>query len=106
GLAGTFPWRDTHLEKFYHCILPTDAALLRHIDELGLGGDLLWKRTTMGFMYRGRVHRLDSPADLLRFSPLTFLERLRMGVLGLRTRWRGMDPALDAVSAADWVRGM
>src|SRR5437899_2495730 len=30
GLGTTFPYGDTHLERFYHCILPSDAALRRH----------------------------------------------------------------------------
>src|SRR5437870_53442 len=29
GLGTTFPYGDTHLERFYHCILPSDAALRR-----------------------------------------------------------------------------
>ena len=38
--------------------------------------------------------------------PLTFLERLRMGLLGIRARYAGLDPTLDQVTAADWIRGM
>ncbi len=104
GLATTFPWRGGHLEKFYHCVLPSDDALVALIHELGLGSDLLWKRTHMGFMYRGRVWPLDGPLDLLRFSPLSLLERLRLGLLGLQLQRRGMDPRLDHVTASDWIR--
>ncbi len=106
GLGTTFPWRDVHLEKFYHCILPSDRALLRHVRELGLEPELLWRRTRMGFMYRRRVFPLNTAWDLLRFSPLTLPERVRMGLLGLRARARGKDPALDQVTAADWLRDM
>ena len=106
GLGTTFEYRGEHLERFYHCILPADAALLRHISELGLDADLLWRETRMGFMYRRRIHPMNTPWDLLRFSPLTVIERLRMGLIGLRARTRGMDPALDTITAADWLRGM
>ncbi len=104
GLGTTFPWRGGHLERFYHCILPGDHALLRLIHELGLGGELLWKRTGMGFMYQRRIHPLNGALDLLRFSPLTFYERLRMGLMGLRARIAGLDPGLDQVTAAEWVK--
>jgi protoporphyrinogen oxidase len=106
GLGTTFPYQGGHLERFYHCILPADAALLRHIAELGLAEDLLWRETRMGFMYRRRIHPLNTPWDLLRFSPLTLTERVRMGLIGLRARTGGMDPALDSITAADWLRRM
>ncbi len=104
GLGTTFPYRDGHLERFYHCILPDDLALLAHVRELGLDRELLWKRTEMGFMYRRRIWPMNTPLDLLRFGALTPLERVRMGLLGLRARSHGLDPHLDGVTAADWVR--
>jgi protoporphyrinogen oxidase len=99
----TFPYRDGHLEKFYHCILPDDHALLGFIRDLGLEGDLLWRRTDMGFMHDRHVYPLNTPVDLLRFSPLPFVDRIRMGLLGIRARLRGRDPALDDQTVADWL---
>jgi protoporphyrinogen oxidase len=106
GLGTTFAWRDTHLEKFYHCILPDDAALLPRIAELGLSDQLLWRETAMGFMYQGRIWPMNTPMDLLRFGPLSPWERVRMGLLGLRARHAGLAPALDDITAEDWVRGL
>lgn len=104
GLGTTFPWRDTHLERFYHCILPDDDALIPRIRELGLKSELLWRETQMGFMYQQRIWPMNTPMDLLRFGPLTVFERLRMGVLGLRARHQGLHPRLDDITAEDWVR--
>jgi protoporphyrinogen oxidase len=106
GLGTTFPWRDRHLERFYHCILPSDGALLNLIHELGLESELLWRGTRMGFMYRRRIYSLNTAWDLLSFGPLTPVERVRMGLIGLRARSHGLDPALDGITAADWLRGM
>ncbi|MBI1797437.1 MAG: FAD-dependent oxidoreductase [Candidatus Eisenbacteria bacterium] len=103
GLATTFPWRDTHLERFYHCILPSDLALVRIIHELGLSADLLWRPTGMGFMHRGRIHPLNTPMDLLGFAPLPITDRLRLGLLGLRARAECADPRLDDVAIEDWL---
>lgn len=105
GLGTTFPFRDGHLERFYHCILPNDDALLAHVRELGLGDELLWRETHMGFMYRGRTYPMNTAVDLLRFSPLSIVERLRMGLMGLRARASGLDPGLDGVTAEHWIRG-
>lgn len=104
GLGTTFPWRDTHLERFYHCILPDDHALLPRIRELGLESELLWRETQMGFMFQNRIWPMNTPRDLLSFGPLTILERLRMGLLGLRARHQGLHPKLDDITAEEWVR--
>ncbi len=104
GLGTTFPYRDGHLERFYHCLLPDDHALLAHLRDLGIEREILWKHTAMGFMYQRRIWPLNTPLDLLRFGALTPIERLRMGLLGLRARAGGLDPHLDRVTAADWVR--
>lgn len=106
GLGTTFPYRDNHLERFYHCILPDDQALVRLIQDVGLGGDLLWRDTSMGFMYQRRIYPMNTPTDLLRFSPLSILDRVRMGWMGLRARMGGIQPALDDISAEEWIRSM
>jgi protoporphyrinogen oxidase len=106
GLGTTFPWRDRHLERFYHCILPSDTSLLGFIRELGLDGDLRWRETRMGFMYRRKTYPLNTAWDLLTFSPLSLIERVRMGLIGLRARSHGLSPELDQITAADWLRGM
>lgn len=106
GLGTTFPYHGGHLERFYHCILPLDGALLNFIGELGLGSELLWRETRMGFMYQRTIYPLNTARDLLGFKPLTFPERLRMGLLGLRARYTGLRDELDEITAADWIRRM
>ncbi len=106
GLGTTFPYRDGRLERFYHCILPNDDALVRLIEEIGLGDELLWRGTGMGFMYQGRVYPLNGPLDLLRFSPLTPIDRVRMGLLAIRARLVGLNPKLDQVGVGEWIKQM
>lgn len=106
GLGVSFPWRDTHLERFYHCLLPDDDFLLPVVAEAGLADELLWRETLMGFMYQKRIWPLNTPRDLLSFGPLTMFERLRMGLMSLRTRFGGPGTHLDAITAEDWVRDM
>jgi len=105
GLGTTFPYRDGHLEKFYHCILPNDDALIRLIHDVGLDDELLWRQTGMGFMYDRKVYPFNGALDLLRFSPLTLIERFRMGLLAIRARLVGLDPKLDQTSVVDWIKG-
>jgi protoporphyrinogen oxidase len=104
GLGTTFPYAGGHLERFYHCILPEDQALQRLIQAVGMSDQLLWRGTDMGFMYRGKVYSLNTPKDLLSFAPLPFIDRLRMGLMGMNARKNGMDPALDHIAVDTWIR--
>lgn len=106
GLGTTFPWRDTHLEKFYHCFLPDDFALLPRVSELGLDGQMLWRETKMGFMYQKKIWPMNTPGDLLSFGPLNWIERVRMGLMGVRARFDGLAPSLDDITAETYVRKM
>jgi len=106
GLGTTFPWRDTHLEKFYHCVLPDDTALMARIRDLGLESSMLWRETAMGFMYQEKIWPMNTAKDILTFGPLTILERLAMGLMGVRARFNGLSPKLDDITAEEWIRGM
>jgi protoporphyrinogen oxidase len=106
GLGTTFPYAGGDLERFYHCVLPEDEALVRLIQEVGLGDDLKWRGTDMGFMYQRKVYPLNTPMDLLRFSPLPFVDRLRMGLMGIRAKRNGLSPHLDNVPVGEWVQSM
>jgi protoporphyrinogen oxidase len=103
GLAASVQVQGVWVDKFYHCILPSDVALLSLVEELGLGADIYWRETEMGFLYRDRLYPLTTPWDLLRFSALSPIDRLRLGVTGLYARrlkdWR----ALERVTAREWL---
>src|SRR3954447_2001138 len=59
GLAGGFRVGGAYLEKFYHHIFGTDRAIIALIEELGLGGDLVWGKPPTSVLYGGRTYRLD-----------------------------------------------
>ena len=103
GLASSVRVQGVWIDKFYHCILPMDTALLSLVEELGMGGDVYWRETEMGFMYRERVYSLTTPSDLLRFSPLSVIDRLRLGLTGLYARRLRSWEALERVTAKDWL---
>ncbi len=103
GLAASTQVQGVWVDKFYHCILPSDTALLSLVAEIGLGDDIYWQETEMGFLCQGRLYPLTTPTDLLRFSPLSVLDRLRLGFAGLYTRRLRSWQALEHVTAQDWL---
>ncbi len=103
GGLGTFFEHDGRtFEKFYHCMLPSDGPLLELLDDLGLTDDIYWKPSTFACADQGRVYPLNGALDLLRFAPLPFMSRLRVGFTGLYGRLVS-DKGLDDITTAQWL---
>ncbi|HUQ58466.1 NAD(P)/FAD-dependent oxidoreductase [Lentzea sp.] len=106
GLGTFFSSHDQWVERFYHCVMPTDSALLALLDEVGLKESVGWRPTRMGMVVDG-VHRsFNSAMDLLGFTPLSLVDRIRFGVVSLLLRRLGQGRDLDLVRTEDWLRGL
>lgn len=103
GLASSVQVQGVWVDKFYHCILPSDTALLSLLEDLGLGGEIYWQETEMGFLYQGRLYPLTTPWDLLRFSVLPLTDRLRLGITGLYSRRLRDWTSLEQITAQEWL---
>jgi protoporphyrinogen oxidase len=106
GLGTFFPSGEGWVERFYHCVMPTDDDLLGLLDELGLRDTVRWRRTSMGMVVDGRHHPFNNAADLLRFSPLRPADRIRFGAISLLLRRLGRGRDLDRLRTEDWLRGL
>ena len=105
GLAAGFELEPgTWLDKFYHHLFTGDRHAIGLITELGLGDEILWRRPLTVTLRDGKVHQLDSPASLLRFSPLPMVDRLRMGAALAYLRALPSPERLEGQTAAAWIR--
>jgi protoporphyrinogen oxidase len=105
GLAGSFVVGGTYLEKFYHHLFTSDTAVAALIERLGLGDKLEWLPTSNSF-YANRIYRLSTPFDLLRFSHVSLVDRLRMGLMYLSTRFVRDWRSLEEITAKGWLTRM
>jgi len=104
GLARALEVGGEPLEAFYHHIFTTDTDYIALADELGLGDEIEWLPSKMGIWADGRLWEFGTPASLLRFGPMRFIDKIRFG---LSTLWlqRQKDPRpFETVTAADWIR--
>jgi protoporphyrinogen oxidase len=102
GLGTFFEHGGRVFEKFYHCMLPSDGPLLRTLEALGLREEVYWKPTTFAYAHEGRFYPLNTAIDLLKFAPLRFLDRIRVGITGLVGRLVS-DQCLDDVTTVSWL---
>ncbi|KUI23815.1 oxidoreductase [Mycobacterium sp. IS-1742] len=94
------------IERFYHCVMPTDEHLLPLLEELGLVRDIRWQQTTMGMNIDGHRFSFNSAVDLLRFTPLRLRHRIRFGAVSLLLRRLGRVKDLDNTRTEDWLRSV
>lgn len=104
GLAGTFEFRDgVTVEKFYHHWFDNDVFVPELVKELGMEGDVVIMPSKTGMYYSGRHWRLSSPMDLLRFKPLPFIDRIRLGLLVLKVRKIKDWKAIEHLTIREWL---
>ena len=103
GLATHFHFGPFSWDKFYHCILTSDSALLQLIDDLGLTPDLHWTKTKTGFFANDTLYSMSSALDFLRFPPLNLWQKARLA-LGILYASRIQDGRpLEKLLASEWL---
>jgi protoporphyrinogen oxidase len=103
GLAGSFDVGGTRLEKFYHHWFTSDTHVIDLVRELGQEDRVLHRPTRTGMYFANRFFRLSTPLDVLRFTPLSRLARLRLGLLALRARRVHHWEELEDLTAEQWL---
>ena len=104
GLLRTFDVGNERLECFYHHLFTTDTAALDLIEELGLAEQLAWHESKVGLFYDERIYPFVTPLDLLKFSPLAPIDRIRLGLTGLYLRMQTNGGDYERVTAERWIR--
>ena len=96
GQASTFDVGGARLERGYHHLFTGDTDILDLVREIGLGHQIRSIESRVGTLYDGKIYNFVTPMDLLRFTPLSLLGRLRLGLVTLRLRrkkdWRSLEP--------------
>jgi len=102
GLIRTFQIGGNRLEHYYHHFFTHDAELLWLLSELNLTDSLEFKETTMGVFRDNKIYDFNTPGDLLKFSPMSILDKVRFGLssiyLGKFANWRNWED----ISALAW----
>ena len=104
GQASTFEVGGGRLERGYHHLFMSDTHMVDLIHELGLGHKLAWIESKVGFFYGGKIWKFASPVDLLKFTPLSLFDRLRLGLVTLYLQKTKNGLKFEGVTAAEWLQ--
>lgn len=103
GLAAAFDVGGEKLDRFYHHWFTNDVEIMQLIDELSLNDFVRLNPTNTGMYYADQFFKLSTPLDLLRFKPLSFIDRIRLGLLALKARRVTNWLELEDKTAAEWL---
>jgi protoporphyrinogen oxidase len=102
GQAATIDVGGGHrLERYYHHLFTTDRHIAALYEELGL--EIEWRPSSVAMFAHGRQWPFTTPQDLLRFGPLSPVDRVRMGLAVLALQRRGDRAAFERVTARAWI---
>ncbi|MBI2410422.1 MAG: NAD(P)/FAD-dependent oxidoreductase [Candidatus Kerfeldbacteria bacterium] len=104
GLAAGFTFEGASLEHAYHHAFKTDYDILDLIQELELKDQLNWFDSSMGVYYNGQLYPFRTPIDLLKFPPLRFWSKFRLGLTVLYLQHTKNWKRFEHVTAAEWMR--
>jgi protoporphyrinogen oxidase len=103
GQAATLPLLGTHIEYYYHHLFGSDRHILGLMEELGIGDQLRWIESKVGWYHDGQIYDLVTPFDLIRFKPVSFFNRIKLGLMylymGRAENWR----RYESITARDWI---
>ena len=104
GLAGPLILEDgTPVDRFYHTILSSDSHLRGLARELGIEDQLRYRTTRTGFYHKGQIYSMNNIVEFLRFPPLGWVDRFRLGLTILYAQFVRDYNTLEGISVEDWL---
>jgi protoporphyrinogen oxidase len=103
GQAATLPLLGTYIEHFYHHLFGSDSHILDLMDELGIGDQLRWIESKVGWYHDGCIYDLVTPLDLISFKPVSLINRIKLGLMYLYLPRVDDWQRYEGITAHDWI---
>ena len=104
GLAGPLVLEDgTEVDRFYHTILSSDHHLRTLCRELGIEDQMRFQTTRTGFYHKGKIFSMNNIVEFLRFPPLGWIDRFRLGITVVYAQLVSDWKSLEGISVEDWL---
>ncbi|HZP02765.1 MAG TPA: NAD(P)/FAD-dependent oxidoreductase [Terriglobia bacterium] len=104
GLASAWKLGDVVWDRHYHVTLLSDTHLRSLLKELDLEKEMHWVETRTGFYTDGTLYSMSNTLEFLRFPPLSFWNKLRLGATIFYASKLKNWQKLEQVPVADWLR--
>ncbi len=103
GLVSGFEIEGQNLERAYHFLYKTDHDIIGLVEELNIRTKLHFYDSSLATYYTGKLYPMMTPLDLIKFTPLSFLNRIRAGVVVLYLQHVKNWHKFTSITAYDWL---
>jgi protoporphyrinogen oxidase len=104
GLTGAWQLGSVVWDRFYHVTLHSDTKLRDLLRELDLENEIRWVQTKTGFYSDGKLISMSNTAEFMRFPPLNFFQKLRLGGTIFYASRIGNWRRLEQITVEKWLR--
>jgi protoporphyrinogen oxidase len=104
GQASTFDVGSTPLERGYHHLFTSDSDIISLMSEIGMSDRMEWHESKVGIFYDGKIYKFVTPIDLLKFTPLSIIDRIRLGLVTVILKMIKDWKSLENVTTDEWIK--
>ena len=103
GLASAIDFSGAKLDRIYRHIFKSDLHFVKLVEELGLSDKFTWIESKMGWFDGKKLYPFTTPLHVLQFSPLSFIDRLKLGLMTVYLARVNKWKKYENITAKDWV---
>ena len=104
GQVRTIKIGGSDVEIFYHHLFRSDVVITDLIAKLGLESDLQWLPSVGAIHSEGKIYPFVGPIDLLRFTKVSLIARVRLGLAAMWLRYYSGWRKYEGVRASTWIK--
>lgn len=102
GQLYAFPVQGEMTEIYYHHTFISDTNFISLCEEIGIGDKLQWLESSMAYYTQGKQFPFGTPLDLIKFSPLSFLDKIKFGLSIIHLQNIKDITAVEKFGAKEW----
>lgn len=102
GQLYAFPVQGVPTEIYYHHTFMSDSNFIELCKELGIDDKLEWLDSSMAYYTQDVQYAFGTPFDLLRFKPLSFVNKVKFVLSILRLQTIKDINYIEQYSAKEW----
>ncbi len=103
GLSASLKIGDSYLEVYYHHLFPHYKDIIELSEKMGIEDKLFFRPAKTGTIFQNKFWSFNGALDLLRFKPLSFINRVRAGFAFLYLKLVKDHKRFVGISATDWL---
>lgn len=104
GLASAWTLGNAVWDRHYHVTLLSDTHLRELLNEIGLEHEMRWVETKTGFFTSGKLYSMSNTLEFLKFPPLKFIEKIRLGATIFYASKIKNWKRLEKLTVAKWLQ--